>query len=49
MQAMKSWPNDHYRNAVLGAKEGSLLADTLLRNANATSLSSLRNTVLARR
>jgi len=49
MQATKSWPNDHYRNAVLGAMEGSLLAKNLLRTANAASLSSLRNTVLARR
>jgi hypothetical protein len=31
MQAMKSWPNDHYRNAVRGAKEGSLLAINLAR------------------
>ena len=43
------WPNDHYRNAVLGAKEGSLLATNLVRNAGAPSLSGLRNTVLAKR
>jgi hypothetical protein len=49
MRASVSWPNDHYRNAVLGAKEGSLLATNLVRNAGAQSLSGLRNTVLAKR
>jgi hypothetical protein len=31
MRALVSWPNDHYRNAVRGAKEGSLLAINLHR------------------
>jgi hypothetical protein len=44
MRALSNWPNNHYRNAVRDAKEGSLLAINLLRNANASSLDSLRNT-----
>jgi hypothetical protein len=44
-----AWPNEHYRNAVLGAKEGSLLAANLLRFENKTTLADVRAVVLAKR
>ena len=49
MRAHTEWPNEHYRNAVLGAKEGSLLAANLLRMGQKSSLADLRAVVLARR
>ena len=48
-RAFVSWPNDHYRNAVVGAQEGSLLAINLLHAADKKSLAELRAVVLARR
>lgn len=49
IRAHAAWPNDHYRNAVLGAKEGSLLAANLLRFENKTTLADVRAVVLAKR
>lgn len=49
IRSHSSWPNDHYRNAVVGAQEGSLLAANLLRFAEKKTLADLRANVLARR
>ena len=49
MRVDQGWPNDHYRNAVRGASEGSLLAVNLVKYSGANSLSDLRHTVLAKR
>jgi hypothetical protein len=49
IRAHTAWPNEHYRNAVLGAQEGSLLAANLLRFENKTTLADVRAVVLAKR
>ena len=48
IRANTAWPNEHYRNAVLGAQEGSLLAANLLRFENKTTLADVRAVVLAK-
>ena len=42
MQAETSWPNEHIRRAVLGAQEGSLLAQNLLKHYRNQSLAEVK-------
>jgi hypothetical protein len=42
VKSMTTWPNEHYRAAVSGAREGSLLERNLLRQGGKRSLAELR-------
>ena len=45
MQAETSWPNEHIRRAVLGAQEGSLLAQNLMKHYQNQSLAEVKQTL----
>jgi hypothetical protein len=46
MQAETSWPNEHIRRAVIGAQEGSLLAQNLVKHYQNQSLAEVKRTLL---
>ncbi|MBI1896245.1 MAG: hypothetical protein HYZ57_02685 [Acidobacteria bacterium] len=45
MQAETSWPNEHIRRAVAGAREGSLLAENLIKHFQNQSLAAVKQTL----
>jgi hypothetical protein len=45
MQAETAWPNEHIRRAVLGAQEGSLLAQNLAKHFQNQSLAEIKRVV----
>jgi len=45
MQAETSWPNEHMRRAVMGAQQGSLLAQNLVKHYQNQSLAEVQRTL----
>jgi hypothetical protein len=48
MQAATTWPNEHIRRAVMGAQEGSLLAQNLAKHYGNQSLAEIRRTLVTK-
>jgi hypothetical protein len=48
IESRTSWPNEHIRRAVMGAQEGSLLAENLRNNYQAKNLSEIKRTLASR-
>jgi hypothetical protein len=48
MQAETSWPNEHIRRAVLGAQEGSLLAQNLVKHYQNQSLAEVKQILVVK-
>lgn len=45
MSSVGSWPNEHIRRAVMGAQEGSLLAENLMKHLPNQSLAEVKRTI----